>query len=449
MAERIIRAAVAQDYPHDRLHIQILDDSTDDTSQIAQQIVTQARRKGVAIDHIRRAERCGYKAGALAAALPLAKGEFIAIFDADFLPDPGFLRRILLDRRSFDDPCVGFVQTRWDFLNRDVSVLTRAQAMTLDVHFIIEQPGRNKAGLFMNFNGSGGIWRRGCICDAGGWASDTLTEDLDLSYRAEIRGWRGVYLEDEAAPGELPVDVMAYKRQQARWARGTWQTVRKLIPSILRASFPLKIKLAAWMHLTGYFIHPLILLMTLTTPLLIGASLLGPRLGPQQTSVPMWVNLISVLSIAPMVSMYVAHRARGRTFWQFVRDLPEALMLGVGVSFSNTIAMASALFDKRTGHFLRTPKPGRNVAGHNPGQGAAGAASVTRRKQFQYRLRPDWTMWCELGLSLYTAAALAVILHAGMWASVGPLALYALGFGGVGLTQLSAFFTQYQDRIGS
>ncbi|MCL6511582.1 MAG: glycosyltransferase [Anaerolineae bacterium] len=417
-AERVIAAAAAQDYPRDKLHIQVLDDSTDDTAEIARRAVARARRRGVCIEWIHRTNRTGYKAGALAAGLTRARGELIAIFDADFLPAPDFLRRLICERRVFDDPRVGFAQTRWDYLNRDVSALTRAQAMTLDVHFIIEQTVRSRRGLFMNFNGSGGIWRRACIEDAGGWQDDTLTEDLDLSYRAELRGWRGVYLADEAAPSELPGDVLAYKRQQARWARGTLQTVCKLMPKIAASPLPFHCKLAAWMHLTGYFIHPLILTMSITTPLLVLDSLAAA--GGELTGLPMWVDAISALTLAPIASMFVAHAARGRPILHFVRDLPTSLMLGIGVSFSNTVAMLRALVEKEVGDFVRTPKLHRDVLCITPGP---------------YLLRPDWTMWIELGLALYVAGMTIAMLRLGHWLSVVPMLIYVLGFGGVWLSQ--------------
>lgn len=420
VAERIINAAVAQDYPSDKLHIQVLDDSTDDTTEIARRAVTYARRRGIRIELLHRSHRTGYKAGALAAGLAHATGELIAIFDADFLPAPDFLRRLICERRIFDDPRVGFVQTRWDYLNRDASPLTRAQAMTLDVHFIIEQPVRSSNSLLINFNGSSGVWRRACIEDAGGWQFDTLTEDLDLSYRAELRGWRGVYLSDESALSELPNDVLAYKRQQARWARGTLQTVRKLLPTIVASSLPLHCKLAAWMHLTGYFIHPLILLMSVTAPLLVLHSLLTVQRGAS-VGLPMWVNMISLLSLAPIASMFAAHATRKRSSLQFLRDLPASLMLGIGVSFSNTVAMLRALFEKQTGDFARTPKL---------------YWSALHAAPKAYLIRPDWTMWIELGLALYIAGVVISILRLGYWLSVAPMLIYMLGFGGMWLNQM-------------
>ncbi|GIV85742.1 MAG: glucosyltransferase [Candidatus Roseilinea sp.] len=420
VAERIIAAAAAQDYPADKLHIQVLDDSTDDTTEIARRAIARARRRGIRIELLHRVHRTGYKAGALAAGLACAPGDLIAIFDADFLPAPDFLRRLICERRVFDDPRVGFVQTRWDYLNRDASVLTRAQAMTLDVHFIIEQAVRSRHGLLMNFNGSGGIWRRACIEDAGGWQHDTLTEDLDLSYRAALRGWRGVYLADESAPGELPNDVLAYKRQQARWARGTLQTVRKLLPTLVASSLPWQCKLAAWMHLTGYFVHPLIFLTSLTTPLLVWHALLGIHRGAS-AGLPVWVNAISLLSLAPIASMFAAHAARGRPTFQFLRDLPASLMLGIGVSFSNTVAMLKALCERHTGDFARTPKLR---------WGTPHAAPKA------YLIRPDWTMWVELGLALYVGGVVISILALGYWLSAAPMLIYLLGFGGVWLNQM-------------
>lgn len=428
VAERIITAAATQDYPPDKLHIQVLDDSTDDTTEIARRAVACARQRGVRIELLHRTHRAGYKAGALAAGLAHTQGELIAIFDADFLPAPDFLRRLICERRIFDDPRVGFVQARWDYLNREASLLTRAQAMTLDVHFIIEQPVRSRNGLLMNFNGSGGIWRRACIEDAGGWQHDTLTEDLDLSYRAELQGWRGVYLSDESALSELPNDMLAYKRQQARWARGTLQTVRKLFPAIVASSLPLHCKLAAWMHLTGYFIHPLILLMSVTAPLLVLHSLLAMQRGAS-VGLPVWANAISLLSLAPIASMFTAHIARGRSPLQFLRDLPASLMLGIGISFSNTVAMLRALFEKQTGDFARTPKL------HWSALCAAPKA---------YLIRPDWTMWIELGLALYIGGMMISILRLGYWLSVAPMLIYVLGFGGVWFNQMVNVLRRFQ-----
>ncbi len=421
VVERVIAATAAQDYPRDRFSIQVLDDSTDDTIATVRKAVKRAKAAGVNIELLHRANRAGFKAGAMNEGLQRTHSDLVAIFDADFVPAPDFLTRVICQRRAFDDPRVGFAQTRWDYLNRDASMITRAQAITLDMHFVIEQPARCNNGLLMNFNGSGGIWRRACIDDAGGWEADTMTEDLDLSYRAELRGWRGVYFGDEAAPGELPDDILAYKRQQARWARGTLQTVRKLMPAIFRSKLPWHTKLAAWMHLSGYFVHPLILGITLTMPVL----LLRTWLMPESQPLPTWVNAASVLTAAPLITMLAAHQARGRSLWAFLRDMPVALMIGVGLSFSNTMSMLRALVTRQKGgEWIPTPK----------------GAAVSPGKQKSKKRKADWTMWFELGLAIYAIIALVIIIQFGLWTSVLPLVLYVAGFGGMWLSQVVETF---------
>lgn len=407
LARRIIESVAAFDYPPHLLRIQVLDDSTDDTGDIAQAAVHAARVRGIDIVRLHRTQRSGYKAGALAhglSRLPARPDELVAVFDADFTPSPDFLRRIIVARHAFDDPHTGFVQARWDFLNRDETSTTRAQAIVLDMHFFIEQIARSGADLPMAFNGSGGLWRRSCIDDAGGWHSDTLTEDLDLSFRAVLRGWRGRYMVHEGVAGELPRDLVAYKRQQARWARGTIQTTRKLLGPLLRSTLAPHRRLAGALHLTGYFVHPLILLTSLTTPLLL--------MQLQHFSGP--AGLIGLLSVAPLLSMLLASHARGRTIGEFLRDLPAALLLGVGMAFSNTVAMAAALRTRETGEFARTPKGAPNA----------------------YRLRPDRTMWGEFALALYAIYAMLVLISGGAWQSAAPLLLYALGYGGVWAAQM-------------
>ncbi|NIO72790.1 MAG: glycosyltransferase, partial [Anaerolineae bacterium] len=260
--ERLLNAAAGLDYPRDRLEIQVLDDSTDATSRVAARTVALLRRQGIDVIHISRPDRTGFKAGALAAGLAEAKGELIAIFDADFLPPPDFLQRVV---PHFADPIVGCVQTRWGHLNRDYSLFTQAQALGVDGHFVVEQTARSRAGLFINFNGTAGIWRRTCIGDAGGWQGDTLTEDLDLSYRAQLRGWQIGYVPDVVVPAELPAQISGFKRQQARWAQGSIQTALKLLGPLLRSDQPWSVKLEGVVHLTGYLVHPLMLLVVLLT----------------------------------------------------------------------------------------------------------------------------------------------------------------------------------------
>ncbi len=415
--ERVIEAAARLHYPREKLHIQVLDDSTDATTLIAERAVQHWRAQGLDITLLHRPHRSGYKAGALAHGLAQTSSELVAIFDADFMPLPDFLLKVLVEHGAFRDPRVGFVQTRWAFLNRDASALTRAQALILDAHFHIEQPARSRGGLLMNFNGAGGIWRRTCITAAGGWQCDTLTEDLDLSYRAQLAGWRGVYLDDVIAPNDLPLDVWSYKQQQARWARGTLQTLRKLLSAIWRAPLSPIQRWAALMHLSGYFVHPLIWLTALTTPLVVIDWWL------RGTASPSWANLVSLLTLAPLATMFAAHRAQRLPLRHFLRDLPAALLLGIGVSFSNTLALARGLLiTGRSGDFVRTPKG----------------------PPTSYRTQPDWTVWAELLMALYATLGLAVILQMGVWAATLPLALYALGFGSVGLGQIARRLEELQ-----
>ncbi|MEX0602114.1 MAG: cellulose synthase family protein, partial [Bacteroidota bacterium] len=254
---RLIDAVCALDYPREKLEIQVLDDSTDETVQIAAEAVARHRAQGTDIKHIRRETRTGFKAGALKFGLESARGEFIAIFDADFVPRPEFLRRTL---PYFADPKTGLVQTRWEHLNSSYSLLTRTQAMALDGHFVIEQAVRNRAGFFINFNGTGGIWRKACIEDSGNWHADTLTEDLDLSYRAQLRGWHFRYLDDFTSPAELPAEVNALKSQQFRWTKGAIETARKLLPKVWKANIPLRVKIHSTFHLTNNIVFPFIVL---------------------------------------------------------------------------------------------------------------------------------------------------------------------------------------------
>src|SRR5260221_633342 len=268
VAERLIDAACAIDYPRDRLEIQVLDDSTDETVDIVARRVEHFAANGFNIRHLRRTNRQGYKEGALKEGLLTATGDFIAMFDADFLPQKDFLRLTL--PYFYLDPKIGLVQTRWEHLNRDYSFLTRIQAMALDGHFVIEQNVRNKAGFFINFNGTGGIWRKVCILDSGNWEADTLTEDLDLSYRAQLRGWRFKFLNDVTSPAELPSEINALKSQQFRWTKGAIETARKILPQVWRADLPLEKKIHATFHLSNNIVFPFILIaVILNVPLIV------------------------------------------------------------------------------------------------------------------------------------------------------------------------------------
>jgi cellulose synthase/poly-beta-1,6-N-acetylglucosamine synthase-like glycosyltransferase len=408
VVERAIRSAASLDYPRERLQIQILDDSTDETSALARRAVEEARLRGLRIELLRRRnERRGYKAGALADGLASADGEFIAIFDADFMPKPNFLRRLVRELGVFDDPAVGFAQTRWTFLNRDRNALTRAQGLLLDKHFLVEQPARSASGLLFNFNGSGGIWRRTCLLDAGGWQEDTLTEDLDLSYRAQLRGWRGLYLESEMSPGDLPDSIVAFKRQQRRWARGSAQCLRKLLPSLLRAPLACPQKIAAALQLGGYLCQLFIFLFVL----------LWPHWAMSEAELPSWMQWWSLGSLGVFASFHAAHRRGSGGLLRFLRDLPLALGLAAGVSFSNAVAFLGGLFSHRRGEFERTPKGAPDDGG-------------------SYPLAPDWTMWVELTAAAYGFFSFAVLCRRGDAWSALPMLFYGVAFAAVAEGQL-------------
>jgi cellulose synthase/poly-beta-1,6-N-acetylglucosamine synthase-like glycosyltransferase len=347
VVKRLLDAVSALDYPKDLLEIQVLDDSTDETTAMASRLVKRYRRQGLDLTLLHRSHRQGYKAGALRQGLEVAKGTFIAIFDADFVPTPDFLQRTL---PFFQDPAIGMVQTRWEHINRDYSVLTRAQAFGINGHFWVEQAARCWSGLFMNFNGSGGIWRRQAIEESGGWQEDTLTEDLDLSYRAQLKGWRLKFLPQVVCPSEIPVQMSAVKSQQHRWAKGSIQTAKKLIPRILKANMSPFKKYQALCHLTNYMVHPLIVFVvfmsSLPFVLPIAASLRMPSL----------LALCFLMATFAPSSMYLYAHCHlygdwKRRLWAF----PFLLIFGTGIALNNTKAILEAVFNVQSG-FVRTPK---------------------------------------------------------------------------------------------
>lgn len=400
VAERVIRAAAALEWPRDRLQIQVLDDSTDDTADLTAGIVRELREAGFDIEHQHRVDRTGYKAGALAAAMPRVKGEFIALFDADFVPASDWLRRIVIEERAFADPRTGFAQTRWTYLNREHSLVTRAQAMMHDVHFIVEQDVRCAENLWFNFNGSGGLWRRACIDDAGGWQIDTLTEDLDLSYRAAIRGWRGEYRTGIGAPNELPERVLAYKKQQARWARGSIQTARKMLGPVWRSDAGVFTKFCASVHLCGYAMHALLVCFLVLWPI-ISAGITG---NPDHI-VPMWANLLAPTSLGFILGFPIVQRIRGRSWYKIGPELLLTLVLGIGVCAANSLAVMRGLFGKDPGEFVRTPKRG-DVKPSN-----------------RYRIKLDATLVFEVAMFVWLTIWSFVL-----WHSKVPLFALACGF---------------------
>jgi cellulose synthase/poly-beta-1,6-N-acetylglucosamine synthase-like glycosyltransferase len=401
--ERLLHAATQLDYPIESLQIQVLDDSTDDTYALVARLVDKYKSRGINIELIHRVDRTGYKAGALNHGLKTATGELIAIFDADFVPKPDWLKRTA---PSFQNPKLGCLQTRWGHTNQQYNSLTRAEAMGIDGHFIIEQTVRSKNGFFLNFNGTAGLWRRACIEDAGGWQWDTLTEDLDLSYRAQMRGWKFDYLPDVVVPAELPPQVEAYKKQQFRWAKGSFQVVRKILPSVLRAKMPLTVRFMAILHLTGYFVHPLMLsLLLLTLP--VGLFVPGAfKIFP--------ISLIA--GFGPPLLYLTATATQHRSILKRLKSFPVLVIVGFGLSLSTTIAVVEGLFSKG-GAFIRTPKLNLDNKGKQ------------RQKIDHAYVAPLSSMvWVEIALGIYALFTGIVLSHYIGWGIVPWMIIYMLGF---------------------
>ncbi len=405
VAARAIRSLGALDYPREQFELQVLDDSNDETRAIVDAEIERLRERGVRAWVVRRATREGFKAGALANGLATARGDFIAIFDADFTPAREFLAQLM---GAFDDPRIDLVQARWEHLNREHSPFTRAQAVLLDGHFVITHKVRDERGLFLHFNGTAGVWRRSAIERAGGWQHDTLTEDLDLSYRAQLAGSRLRYAAHVTAPAELPEQIAAFKSQQARWARGTVQTARKLLPRILRARIGWRVKLEAALHFLAHAGHPIVLALVALFPFAVGAAQ-ELRLGA----------LAVVLGLCtPVVVLFYerAQRAIGRPLAARVLDSLLAVVLGLGSSWWLALAALRGLVGA-TGDFLRTPKRGDGrVRGY--------VASVREAPGIEFA----WSLWAAFGL--------ARALQAGAWTAAGFAALYVAGFAWVGWLSL-------------
>lgn len=351
VADRLIDAVCEMDYPRDLLEIQVLDDSTDETREIAELAVRRHAARGFNIGYLHRVDRTGYKAGALEAGLKVASGRFIAIFDADFIPPADFLVRTL--PHFMIDAKVGMVQARWGHINHDYSLLTKIQSILLDAHFVLEHGGRNRAGCFFNFNGTAGVWRREAIDTSGGWQHDTLTEDLDLSYRAQLAGWKFVFLPDLVSPAEVPVEMNSFKSQQHRWAKGSIQTCLKLLPRILRSDQPLGVKAEAFFHLSSNFNY---LLMSLLSVLMFPAMWVRYNMG--------WTEMLLIdvpLFAAATLSVcnfYIVSQREIYPDWRTrLKYLPFLMSIGIGLCVNNTRAVLEAVFDKKS-EFMRTPKYG-------------------------------------------------------------------------------------------
>ncbi|MBM3771042.1 MAG: glycosyltransferase [Acidimicrobiia bacterium] len=415
VADRLIDAVARLDYPRHLLEIQVLDDSTDETRKIAEQAVQRLAAEGLDIKYLHRTDRTGFKAGALDAGLKLAKGEFVAIFDADFLPMPDFLMRLL---PHFADPKVGMVQARWGHINQDYSLLTKIQSILLDGHFVLEHGGRNRAGCFFNFNGTAGIWRRPVIGDAGGWQHDTLTEDLDLSYRAQLRGWRFVFVPDVVAPAEVPVEMNAFKSQQHRWAKGSIQTCRKVLPAILASDQPVGVKAEAFFHLTANFNYPL---MCVLSVLMFPSMVIRYNMGWYEMlliDVPLFMAATFSVCNFYMVSQREIHRD-----WKArLKYLPFLMSIGIGLCINNTRAVFEALLNKQS-EFARTPK--YRIEG--------GADEWVDKK---YRQSVAVQPIVELALGLYFTATVFYAIANGIYGTVPFLVLFQIGFLYTGLVSI-------------
>lgn len=419
VAARLIQSVAKLDYPKDRLEIQVLDDSTDETRQIAHDEVSKLRARGFDAIYVHRQNRKGYKAGALEEGLECAKGEFLLVFDADFIPKPDLLKKLM---PHFSDPGVGMVQGRWGHLNRDYSMLTRVQSMMLDGHFVIEHIARNRSGRFFNFNGTAGVWRKATIIEAGGWQHDTLTEDMDLSFRAQLRGWRFVYVPEAIAPAEIPCEMNSFKSQQYRWAKGSAQTAKKLLPMVLRAPIPWRVKLEAIFHLTNNFAYFfLVILACLQLPnMLLRKEIERPEL------LLLDIPLFAATSGSIVFFYLTTHRALYKNTWEAIRRLPLMMALGIGLSINNARAVIEGLFGTGS-EFVRTPK-----------HGVTSKFEAWAKKK--YRAHLNIATFVEIGFALYFLATIVMAVATGSWTSIPFLLLFLFGFLYVGMLSL------YQPR---
>jgi cellulose synthase/poly-beta-1,6-N-acetylglucosamine synthase-like glycosyltransferase len=440
VVERLIDAVARLDYPREKLQIQVLDDSTDETTRLARARVEHHCAQGLDIQLQHRHDRSGFKAGALAQGLESARGEFIAIFDADFLPPADFLRRAV--PHLVDRPRLAFVQTRWGYLNDRYSALTRAQTIALDGHFVVEHLGRNRNGLLMNFNGTAGVWRRRAIEEAGGWQADTLIEDVDLSFRAQLAGWQALYLPDVVCPAELPPQTAAFKRQQARWATGQAQCLVKLTGPLLRgridpgldlvperqvagkARLPLSwaARIEGVLHLSVWLAHPMsMVLLLLTLPMVLGR-------------IPMAFNLTIfwLVALGPVVAFALSQRHLYPDWKRRMLFMPVLALLGTGLALSNTVAIARGLIGRDL-VFRRTPK-----------------FSVERRGDHwagnRYALPFQWVTVGELALAAYAGVTVAAALVMGNYLAVPFLLLYVGGYAYIGLVGLRDAWANWQAR---
>ena len=417
VAERLLESVAKIDYPKDKLELQVLDDSTDETREIASAKVEELKARGFDIKYIHRTDRTGFKAGALENGMKTAKGDYLMVFDADFVPSVDIIHRLI---HHFTDGKVAMVQARWDHLNRDYSMLTRAQSLMLDGHFVIEHIARNRSGRFFNFNGTAGMWRKTAIIDAGGWQHDTITEDMDLSFRAQIRGWKFVYVPEAVAPAEVPCEMNSFKGQQFRWAKGSAQTTKKILPMVLKANLPWRIKLEAIFHLTNNFAYLfLIALACLQLPnMLLRREINNPEL--LLLDVPLFLA-----TSGSIVLFYLStHHFLYDSIWDAVKRLPLMMALGIGLSVNNSHAVLEGLFSSDA-EFVRTAKHG--ITGNN---------NESWKKKKKYKATKNIATIVEMLFGLYFVFTIGMAVYTGSWMSIPFLVLFMVGFLYVGVLSL-------------
>ena len=416
VAKRAIEGVCGLDYPRELLTIQVLDDSSDDTVTVVDQAVADALSQGFDVKVLRRSDRTGYKAGALAAGLELVTSDFIAIFDADFVPGPDFLKRAV---RPFDEPNVAFVQARWGHLNEQHSVLTSLQATAIDAHFGVEQAARGRRGHWFNFNGTCGVWRRSAIVSAGGWTADTLTEDLDLSYRAHLAGWHGVYLESLVVPGELPGEISGLRTQQARWARGSIECAIKLLGPVWRSNERLPVKLQATAHLSAYAVHLLLVIITLLYPAVL---VLAERVDLGR---PVFIFgcCLATASVAPIIFLASGQYRKDVPIRKALPRILGIVVLGSGLMV-NTVRAISAIVFRPNPEFERTAK-------------FALLDDSGRQTAPRYRDRLDSIVWWELGLGLYAAATVVLATSVGSWGVAAYASMFSASLFAVALVSIA------------
>jgi cellulose synthase/poly-beta-1,6-N-acetylglucosamine synthase-like glycosyltransferase len=424
VVERLVEEVVKIEYPKELLQIQVLDDSTDDTAAFAEALVERYHAMGYPIEYHHRDNRHGFKAGALQEGLKTATGEFVAIFDADFCPPTDFLMRTV---HFFSDPGVGVVQTRWSYLNRDYNFLTEVEAMMLDGHFILEHGARSRAGYFFNFNGTAGILRKSMIEDAGGWQHDTLTEDSDLSYRAQLKGWRFVYLPGLDCPSELPVEMHGFQIQQSRWAKGLTQVAKKLVPALLKADIPQRVKVEAFLHLTPNISYPLMIVVSaLMLPVMIVRFYMGVW---QMVFLDLPLIAASFWSISAFY--VVAYRELYPKTWKrSLLLLPMLIAVGIGLTIINTRAVLEALFGVQTA-FARTPKY------------AIGDRAVNLEVK-KYRRRSGWLPYAEIAVGFYFVVMIVFAISTFNYFAIPFLLLFVAGYWWAGFGTL---IQEYQNKL--